>query len=160
MKTFIFCLLFMASCTCNSTPSHKLLGQGRKIDTDLEPIVKLFEKDLNVKVDYEVGFFTATKASQMAACDARTDGTKYVHVDRRYFDVMTDAQREQILFHELGHCSLGAAHTDGIITFSDEKGKWPKSLMRGQNFTNEEAEVYFSHRMYYINEMKQGVNKK
>lgn len=38
-----------------------------------------------------------------------------VRVDRRYWATLSSAQREALVFHELGHCVLGAVHVEGAL---------------------------------------------
>lgn len=58
---------------------------------------------------------------------------------------LTDAGKEQIVYHELGHCGLGRAHLDGTLLDGS-----PRSIMNSKHF-NDSAYLYYHD--YYMHEL-------
>lgn len=68
-----------------------------------------------------------------------------IQIDREYFDSSTDLEREQLIFHELGHCVLERDHTK----HKDEHKK-PMSIM--YPYTLSES-TYVSKYREYMDEL-------
>lgn len=67
-----------------------------------------------------------------------------VEISRNAWNRFSDESREQLIFHELGHCLLGRHHT------SDIWNNIPKSIMNPIQFSDW---VYVPNRVYYLNEL-------
>ncbi len=52
------------------------------------------------------------KESNLGVCKSYTDGSSEIIIDKPYWRVSTNLQREHIMFHELGHCFLNLGHDD------------------------------------------------
>lgn len=50
---------------------------------------------------------------------------KYIEIDKKYWGVISEYQRINLIFHELGHCVLGRDH----VSWKDFVTKCPSSLM-------------------------------
>ncbi len=67
-------------------------------------------------IDYEALNITADikniiDASVLGEC-INQEGNRRIIVDEDKWDNFNDADREFLIFHELGHCALGRGHTD------------------------------------------------
>ncbi len=68
-----------------------------------------------------------------------------IMIDEDYWDTSTPLEREQLMFHELGHCILGADHDDSV----DENNE-PTSLMNSYVVHDK---IYSKHREEYIRKL-------
>lgn len=62
-----------------------------------------------------------------------------VVLDRKYWEVSDDLEREELVFHELGHCVLNRGHTEDIMSMM-----YPSSLA---------SNLYAPYRRRYIQEL-------
>ncbi len=63
-------------------------------------------------------------------------------IDKTYWEASTDSFKEQLIFHELGHCILKRNHT------RDEIDGRPKSIMNPNSLRQ-----YEEFRSYYVHEL-------
>lgn len=71
-------------------------------------------------------------------------GTPRIRLNRERWGWQTEATKEHVMYHELGHCVLQRDH---VPTWVDGK---PTSLMYEQIFDNA---LYLQHRRYYVQEL-------
>lgn len=55
--------------------------------------------------------FADIEGSAAGLCIELEDGTKEILIDEPYWNSANDRQRAYIVYHELGHCVLGLAHS-------------------------------------------------
>jgi hypothetical protein len=67
-----------------------------------------------------------------------------IHILREFWDASNDATREMLVFHELGHCSLGRDHLNDTVNGN------PVSIMNSFIFT---SQTYLDYMAAYINEL-------
>jgi hypothetical protein len=107
---FIFTLLVMG---CGQKPPVIIT-----IDPKVQPYVDQWNglyPDHLVDVDVIIGDLSSTSA--VGICD----GVK-VTLDSTYWERSSDLGRQQVLFHELGHCVFNYAHDWGQIELYDNNG--------------------------------------
>jgi hypothetical protein len=75
-------------------------------------------------------------------CSAATGQTPVVTLSREAWDRSSDAEREELVFHELGHCLLGLTHEAGI-----NSDGIPTSVM---NPTEIGGAIYKQYREFYL----------
>ena len=80
-------------------------------------------------------------------CHKNTDDTKVITLDRREWQAANYFDREQLIFHEFGHCLLNRAHKDTL----DKTGR-PLSLMHSLMIKTDQYQQYHDH---YIEELFQ-----
>jgi hypothetical protein len=78
-------------------------------------------------------------------CNSFSDGGKEIAVDSTFWTNASDLGREQLVFHELGHCIFGRLHNR--MTLPDG---CPKSIMNPYNFSDA---CYSAHRTEYLQEL-------
>lgn len=71
-------------------------------------------------------------------------GTPVVTIDREYFDAATVMEREELMYHEFGHCLLDLDHDNSTVD-----GR-PKSIMHWLKLP---AHIYTKYHDYYIDEL-------
>lgn len=82
-------------------------------------------------------------------CLTYSDGEKQILIDTHYWSQMVDSEREELIFHELGHCVFNRDHVATILSDG-----CPKSIMFPQVF----GDVCFGlHFNAYIQELHQSL---
>lgn len=114
--------LTVALTACGTEPA--------KVDPDLKPYFERFSQDMGWDVSNVSGEFSTTIRPVVAQCISG-QGSK-IQVDRAYFDTLDDLAKEQLLYHELGHCAFNLAHDDSQVYY---KGSYvPASIMNISTF--------------------------
>jgi len=124
----------------------------RNVDPDMEEYVHRFENDIGHDINFQVKFeeLSDNKAGE---CIQWTNGAKLVKIKKSYFMAINEYRKEQLLYHELGHCELNKDHNDSTKTFNSRAGTWPASVMRNTAFSESESNVYKEERNYYVQEL-------
>jgi hypothetical protein len=90
--------------------------------------------------------FGATKsASERAFCVHGGDSVPTITVNQQSWNNSTDAEKENTIFHELGHCLLNQGHRSGVDAFG-----LPVSLINPYKL---DPTVYEDHRDDLIGEL-------
>ncbi len=121
-----------------------------KVDPSLQEYITRFEKaspGMTI-VDLEAGFGDLSKDKYAGVCYSGGLGdTPTVVIDTQFWAKADDTLREQVVFHELGHCILQRIHVAGSRADNIDA---PVSLMHSGVFS--EA-VYVKYRADYIKEL-------
>lgn len=89
--------------------------------------------------------------NELGSCQKELLGGKPVGVIKirrgRWKEASQDS-REQLIFHEIGHCLLNRSHSDSLV----RRGRYvmPKSIMSASRISDE---VYKANRDYYVSEL-------
>ena len=128
-------------------------GSRRNVDTDLEVYVKRFEDLWGQKISFPV-LFNHLPEMTAGRCTYWFLGDKVIEVDILYFYKLSDLGKEQLVFHELGHCALKRySHDDSRVVFNKEKHSCSKTVMKSSIFDHQEMYCYQKYRQYYIDEL-------
>lgn len=106
MKRFLILLTLASSCGPN-TPII--------VDDALAPYVHKFEKDIDVRVSNVSVGFGPTSGNVVGKCLLHGSYRK-ITIKKDYWDSVSEVQKEQLMYHELGHCALGLGHEDGLLS--------------------------------------------
>jgi hypothetical protein len=73
--------------------------------------VHSFEQHYMLNVRIHIGWGEPTLAG---SCRHYTNGYRDIHLNKLYWQEMTDKQRKALVWHELGHCILGLDHDNRL----------------------------------------------
>jgi hypothetical protein len=143
--------VFLASC------GSQVVNKTNKIDAELQPYVDSFE--LYSGIQYmgtadlsppEVIQFYNENA--VGVCIVYKNGDKEIKIDNEYWEISSLTVKEQLIFHELGHCALMRNHNSEFLTLSkdDELYNAPQSIMYPYTFG---GPLYTILRDYYMQEL-------
>lgn len=141
-------LLFVNACgpITHSVKKHQ-------IDQEFTIFVENFEHEIEKKVDIDIKFNTL-KRPTVGVCFKYSDSNyNYVEIDSEFWYKSSFAQKEQIIFHELGHCILNRQHNDILLNYNQSNFgvlQIPKSIM----YPNVFEQPYELFRSYYVSELK------
>ena len=98
--------------------------------------------------------FGETKPTEFAVCQTSDLGEPRIKVNQSQWATLSDNMKEEVIFHELGHCALGRGHIETRISLHDEDGTTeanvPESIM---NPFLVPGETYHKNRKFYIREL-------
>lgn len=117
--------------------------EAQVIESELQTHFTNFEIEANahgISIDISSidinGYIQNIESSgTLGQCKSYSDGSQKVIIDDKYWNRITEKEKEYIVFHELGHCLLNREHNDT----KDENGNC-KSIM--QSGINECTSVY------------------
>lgn len=115
-----------------------------KKENDLVPYLERFLTDA---AKYNQSYPTNTLMLQFGElkypvvgnCASYTNGERIVTIDKNYWALAGDGLREELVYHELGHCLLGRGHVENVL-----------SIMN--SVLNTESE-YLSEHQYMLDEL-------
>lgn len=113
--------LFFLLLSCSHDPR-----MGASIEAPFLPYVDAFEHECGCKVLDVPITFSKLQDSHVGECQnyvVLTESFSEIFIDREYWDSASIARREQLIFHELGHCVLRREH---LLT---KRSGFPISLM-------------------------------
>jgi hypothetical protein len=115
--------------------SYSLIALGNKIEL---PAIGIQFADLG---------FSVEKGGTNGRCTRDGTGAALVEIDRLFWQVTDEYRRENLLFHEFGHCILHREHLEAVDQFGAPISiMFPYTLSTG---------LYSSRRNYYISELFQ-----
>jgi len=102
MKKLMILMLLLSAC-------------GKKIDGVIDPAFDQYVQDFEMKVGVPVSgvsvTFKPTEYPVLGVCIYGGEIAK-VEIDPTQWERMDSHGREQLIYHELGHCVLGRGHDD------------------------------------------------
>jgi hypothetical protein len=119
-----------------------------KIDLEFVELVQLFEKEQHENVDVDISFKKLELPTVGLCWQQVQDDFKQgieIEIDPDFWFSSSDVKKEELLFHELGHCILNRDHDNSRLYYSI-----PKSVMYPYVF----EWAYKDHRSYYVDELK------
>lgn len=168
MKSIIFVIMaaFLISCT----PSARLSPHYKGVNNDLRPYLDSFKEEIAPnKYDLTIDFDNLP-GTTAGTCFYIPPKKREIAIDRYQWLILTPAQKEGLVYHELAHCTCNMGHEyilsgirvryDGSLIWSIFnsrssdgffKDKCPKSLMYPNILDHD---CYKKHRKEYIKHLK------
>lgn len=140
MRYIIIVFLFVSCGTSIQRGSNK----------ELLSYVQRFEEVTGVKGQITINFSTLPDQI-LGVCYKYDDGKRDVEIDLSYWKEIDDLTKEEIVFHELGHCVLNRDHDETLIETSKYSQRIPNSIMYPYAFGY--TMFYEEFREHYINEL-------
>ena len=155
MKYFLFSILLLG---CKPQPkrvqeAYENNTLERDIDLEILPYVERFEEYYKLRVINIPINLEETPIDKWGFCYSfKIHGklvSKRIGITDK-FDRLSDLQREELVFHELGHCFLDRDHDDSLI-YHYKFGFIPNSIMY---FKNIGGHIFYKElREYYLQEL-------
>lgn len=133
-------LLFNVSC---GKSLSDMLNMGKKPYTkhNTDPIfteyINNFNEEFAVKVSVPI-ILNDIDNSKAGVCFVWSDGYREIQINSKHWSSYSEEQREQLIFHELGHCVFNFNHDD-----SKMPDNCPNSIMRSFMFNKWEVETCY-----------------
>jgi hypothetical protein len=137
-------LLSLFAQGCARAPEHE---PTVRIDADAAPYVARFEQEASLRgqalsVTDLIVEFGQVQGTDRGECQLASGETPVVVLSQAAWDRSSDSEREELVFHELGHCLLGLRHEAGLTSDGI-----PASVM---NPTEIDGAIYKQNREYYL----------
>lgn len=147
---FSLCILSFVSCIEDSL----LVEANSDIDKELRVYFNIFENEAKLRgQDINLDNFELTgyieeihEANVAGICQYSSQNPNRITIDRTFWNNSSTANREMVVFHELGHCVLAQGHRET----TDQNG-FCLSIMRSG--TGPCRTVYANNREYYLDEL-------
>lgn len=152
MLVSMFTILLFASCSSLREDYNQI---NKDVDKEIIPHVKEFQKEFREVVRMPVRF--GLNEDRLAGiCSIRGDGFREIVINKNLWRKITHEQREELIFHELGHCQFNLRHIEGQYHLTG----CPISIMAPATFSDHQATAcYKRHRPYYLGQIKVALGK-
>jgi len=144
---YLLLALLLTACGQSGQEAHTF-----SVDPDLAPYFVSFAKNIGHNTENIAASFQSLQLPMVGQCILYSDGTKAIQIDRTYWNSIGDDQKEQLMWHELGHCSMGLQHTPGFISSGPMVG-CPVSIMNPDVFSYL-IDCYTNNKAYYYQEIQ------
>jgi hypothetical protein len=123
-------------------------------DDTFRPYVDMFKNYYQVDTSYLTIKFNKLKNNNVGICYF---SQIKVEIDSEFWSLATEDEKEQLIFHELGHCVLGLSHNTNLITYDKDNTVFiPESIMYPKIFAK--FGYYKEYRNYYFEQLKNYAN--
>lgn len=114
------------------------------IDSEFKQYVDHFESVSGIGINYNI-LFNTLESNILGRCLRYSDGNRQIEINIVTWKMLDKEEREELLMHELGHCSLDKRHNEEKL-----ENKCPKSIMYPYGFG---YPCYTLSNVYYENEL-------
>jgi hypothetical protein len=108
-----------------------LIGCGqqpqRSTNKEFIPYIERFTRATTITPDISINFNKLE--DYVGVCFIFNNGQRKIEIDAQFWDEADDLTREELLFHELGHCVLNRDHDLTLTSHSDYDYNFPNSIM-------------------------------
>lgn len=131
MEIKILALLLLIACASKNLSPNVINRKGILFDSELLPYVEEFERRCNCEVEVTTRFEPLTSPIA-GVCTGHSellpDIFKSIGINKEWWITASHWEKENLIFHELGHCVLNMDHDEEMIRDSFLGGR-PKSIM-------------------------------
>ena len=111
------------------------------------PFIQSFEAEFNRKVKVPIVLKTI-KEGYAGVCLVYSNGYREIRINKDSWDYYSYEQKEQLIYHELGHCVFNKGHDNTL------KENCPNSIMRSYMFNDYEInECYLPQYNHYMHNL-------
>jgi hypothetical protein len=153
MKILYLPLAFLILNTACGKSLSDMLNMGKKpytkhkLDPEFLPYVQAFEQQFNIKLSVPI-VFKQLHSSKAGVCYMWSDGYREIEINSTHWVNFSEEQKEQLIFHELGHCVFNLGHDDSNLEY---KRTCPNSIMRSSMFNQHEIDsCYVPEKTHYM----------
>lgn len=131
------------SAACGTPRTHNT-------DPDFVEYVHRFEQETGREVKVPI-IFSNVSDEYAGVCEYYNDGYRLIRISSFHWDRLTEFGKEELIYHELGHCVLNRDHTEDFTIVSPYRYSIPNSIMYPYLFGD--AFFYYLFREHYVQEL-------
>jgi hypothetical protein len=121
-----------------------------KTNEVFRPYIRSFVEEFNVSVRVPI-VLKKLHANKAGVCLVWSDGYREIQINSTHWQFFTEEQKEQLVFHELGHCVFDLDHDDSLMP---NNSNCPNSIMRSFMFSPVEgADCYVPEYQHYVEDI-------
>jgi hypothetical protein len=109
-----------------------------QVDADLKPYIQKFEQEIDHPASYISAKFANLESPVLGRCTFSYP--PLIEIDPETWQNLSEYGREQLMYHELGHCALGLKHDDTTTMMGEME--LPASIMNT---------YFFGESWFYMN---------
>lgn len=140
MNKLILILSLIAS-ACGPVP--------KSLDKQFLIYTQRFYSHTNIIPDVPIKF--ANLGDYAGVCYVYSTGEREIEIDTFFWNESSDLAKEELIFHELGHCVLNRDHDSTLVKTDDYEYKIPNSIMYPYAFGY--ADFYNRYHQHYMDEL-------
>lgn len=137
MRYIVLIMITLCSISCGKP-------KGKDMPISVRPFVVMFEHHWGKQIDNIFITFGDLPQGRAGECTNLSNGD--IVIDTLFWAYATVATKEQLIFHELGHCVLGREHNAKIVNGREQSIMNPNLLLDS---------TYLPNRDEYIKELFQ-----
>lgn len=108
------------------------------------PFIESFQAEFNLQVNVPI-VLESIDQRHAGVCTVYSNGYKEITINKDLWDNYSQEQKEQLVYHELGHCVLNKKHDNTLKEYC------PNSIMRSYMFSTYEInECYLPEYNHYM----------
>ncbi len=154
-KRILFCaLLAVAGSAC--APIEKDHDPLLQVDAPFQTLVSAFEQVSAAEGtpvvinDLIVGFGPTQSMNETGVCEYADNETPRIIINERIWNTLNDYDRQEVMFHELGHCVLKRIHQNGEMMAYNNTVRIAASVMYPYRIA---GSVYRDNIVHYHDEL-------
>jgi hypothetical protein len=125
-----------------------------EIAPEFEAHVLDFQLRTGIKTKVKMVFNPIEKEDVIAYCYNYNNVKKnYIEVDPEAYESLSDAEKEEVIYHELGHCVLNRRHDETIYNRSSYPYLPVSSLYKSIMYPYVFGRLYSRFKDYYVEEL-------
>ena len=136
---------------CGSSPEDKPQGASASvpqgIDAALMPYFQSFANGVGINFSGVAGVFGSLPYPTVGRCTKVNTGERYITIDPYYWSQVNENTKEELMYHELGHCVLNLAHNE-----TKDANNCPISVMFPNTFGYDAC--FGANKAYYFSELR------
>lgn len=140
----ILAILFLLITACGVPRSYES-------HSDFNKYKEKFEQETGVAVSVPIIYDETLSNEYAAVCEIFSDGYKLIRINELYWSYYGESGREELVYHELGHCVLDRDHTEELTIPPAYRYAIPNSIMYPYAFGN--SFYYLAFRDHYVEEL-------
>jgi hypothetical protein len=115
-------------------------------DTEIQTIVERFESEISPLGSLRIVMVDKfDKDGKVGLCETYPYAATKISLLKHYWDIATDSEKEQLLYHELAH-SLGIDHDNRVDDYGRKLSVMHENMIRDYD--------YIEHRNEYMNDLR------
>jgi hypothetical protein len=128
------------------------LSRDVYVEPEFQAYVEDFQMQTGLKNIIPIKFKEIQEEYVIALCYNYNNTDKnYIEVDPEEFNKLSDSEKEETIYHELGHCLLNRSHNESMLDARRYgiRSSIPKTIMYPYVFGTK----YLQYKGYYVNEL-------
>lgn len=142
MRKYLF--IFLLATSCGAPRVHET-------DEEFKEYVQRFEQETGHEVIVPVIYDNKVSKEYAAVCEIFSDGYRIIKINPFHWGLLSPSGREEVVYHEIGHCVLKRGHTEELTTPRNYRYAIPNSIMYPYTFGD--AFFYVVFRDHYVQEL-------
>ena len=155
IRGLVLCVVLGVS-TSACAPKEKQHDAFLQVDAPFQDFVSNFEQASSeegqalVINDLVVAFGSTPNLNETGVCEYAENETPRITINQRIWNTLNDYDKQEVMFHELGHCVLKRLHQNGEMMAYNNTVRIAESIMYPYRIS---GTIYRDNIVHYHNEL-------